>query len=131
MLLSTAARFVPRALPANVCAVPLMRGELAARRASLVFCSGGASTAWQALAEGTPVVGMPSNLDACLAMSCIAARGAGLALRPGATIPQIRATVAEALRDPSLRAAARVVARSFAAFDPAARFTAVVDELLR
>jgi len=130
VVLSSAARAVPRALPARVRLVEAIRGDLAARRASAVVCSGGASSGWQALAEGRPIVGIPSNLDACLAMSCIEEAGAGIGLRPTASVAQLRAAIVRALEDPSLRAASGAVARSFAQLDAPARFRAAVDEML-
>lgn len=129
VLLSTAGRLDSHFQSKQVRVVAAIRGDLAARRASLVVCSGGASTGWQALAEGAPIVGIPSNLDASLAMSCIESAGAGIALRPSATVPELRAAIARALRDESLRASARGIARSFAALDPHPRFRAVVDRL--
>ncbi len=130
VVLSTAARAVGSDRASRVRVVDAIRGDLAARRASLVICSGGASTGWQALAEGTPVIGLPSNLDACLAMSCIEAAGAGVALRTNAKVAEIRAVVARCLIDDSLKAAARAVARSFAAMRAPERFRTVVDEML-
>jgi UDP:flavonoid glycosyltransferase YjiC (YdhE family) len=35
----------------------MIPGDLAARKASVVVCNGGAGTGYQALAEGTPIVG--------------------------------------------------------------------------
>ena len=90
ILVATAGRAAPK-LPANARAVPLVRGDLAARAASVVVCNGGASTAYQALAEGTPVVGLPSNLDQYLSMQAIERAGAGILLRSGTATPaQVR-----------------------------------------
>ena len=123
VVVSTAGRF---AAPAGVRAVEALPGDVAARRARVVVCSGGASTGWQALAEGTPVVGLPANLDACLAMACIAEAGAGIALRPTATPAAIRAAVVRAMEDDVLRARARALGTSAARLDPHARFAAAL-----
>jgi UDP:flavonoid glycosyltransferase YjiC (YdhE family) len=126
VVLSTAGRFAP---PPGARAVPAIRGDVAARRARVVVCSGGASTAWQALAAGTPVVGLPANLDACLAMDCIVAAGAGVALRPTATPAKIRAAIVRAMDDETIRLRASALAASAGRCDPHARFAAVLDAL--
>ncbi|MGZ3476385.1 MAG: glycosyltransferase [Polyangiales bacterium] len=123
VVLSTAGRFTA---PSGVRSVDAIRGDLAARRASVVVCSGGASTGWQALAEGTPVVGIPSNLDACLAMSCIEEFGAGVALRTSAKVSAIQAAIERAMTDPQMKTRAETLASSFARHDPRATFAAAV-----
>ena len=70
-LLSTAGRIDVANLPSNVSAEPLLPGDLIARQARFVITNGGSSTGYQALAEGTPVLGIPSNLDQYLAMAAI------------------------------------------------------------
>jgi UDP:flavonoid glycosyltransferase YjiC (YdhE family) len=126
VVLSTAGRFEPNAQE-GVRAVSSIRGDLASRRASVVVCSGGASTGWQALAEGTPVVGIPSNLDACLAMSCIEESGAGVALRTSAKVSAIRAAIERAMTDAQMKARAEALAASFARHDPRAAFETVIQ----
>lgn len=129
VLLSTAGRPVPD-LPRNAVAMPFVRGDEAARRAALVICSGGASTAYQALAEGTPVLGLPSNLDQSLAMDAIAGAGAGVRVRAGqATVARIGAAAGRALEDGSLRAGARRVQRMMAAVDCGAELLKAIGSL--
>lgn len=127
VLLATAGRTAPQSLPANVRAEAFVRGDLAARRAAVVVCNGGGSTAYQALAEGTPTVGLPYNLDQYLAMSAIEAAGAGVLVRSGTATPQkVRAAVELALRDPALKAAAQKAASLMSALDAAHEFRAIV-----
>lgn len=127
VVLSTAARFVPKQLPNNVRVVEMIPGDLAARRAAVVVCNGGASTGYQALAEGTPIVGIPSNLDQFLAMTAIRDAGAGVMVRAStATAAEVRNAVLEAMK---LRDRARELAASFATYNPRARFGAVLEEL--
>lgn len=130
VVLSTAARFSPRSLPPNIHAVDMIPGDLAARRASVVVCNGGASTGYQALAEGTPVVGIASNLDQCLAMTAIRDVGAGVMLRASTLrAEEVRDAVERVIRDDTYRTRARAIAQSFAAFDPHARFAAALASL--
>jgi UDP:flavonoid glycosyltransferase YjiC (YdhE family) len=130
VLLSTAGRPPPSPLPANVQARPFVPGDQAARRARLVISNGGASTAYQALAEGRPVIGIAYNLDQYLAMTAIEATGAGTLLRSG-TLTQagLRAAVMRALGAPAHAEHAARLGRAFARYDAAARFRAFVDEV--
>lgn len=109
--------------------VEAIRGDEAAARASLVVCNGGAGTAWQAIACGTPVLGIPANLDACLAMSCVAAAGGGITLRPEASALAVRRAAGELLTSPAFRARAGELAVSASKLDPHARFSALLDSL--
>jgi UDP:flavonoid glycosyltransferase YjiC (YdhE family) len=95
-----------------------------------VVCNGGASTGYQALAEGTPIVGIPWNLDAYLAAIAMRDAGAGLFLRAATvTSAKVRAAVERVMREESFTQTAQRVAASFARFDPHARFRAVIDEV--
>jgi UDP:flavonoid glycosyltransferase YjiC (YdhE family) len=131
VLLATAGRVRLRSLPANVRAASLVRGDLAAQRARVVICSGGASTAYQALAVGTPVVGLPMNLDQYLAMDAIRRAGAGVLLRSGTATPgEVREAVLRAVGDSTMRAAARRVALATACTDANREFAAAVERLI-
>lgn len=130
VVLSTAARYRPERIPANVRVVDMIAGDLAARKAALVVCNGGASTGYQALAEGKPIVGIPSNLDAFLAMTAMRDAQLGLLLRASTvTANDVRDAVQRVLREPHFAAAAQRVAASFARFDPHARLRTVIDEV--
>src|SRR5204862_1096209 len=80
VVIATAGRSQRREWPANVKAAEFLPGDAAARRAALVICNGGSGTAYQALAAGTPVIGLPSNLDQYLTMSAVVAHEAGIAI---------------------------------------------------
>ena len=130
VVFSTAARVTPKNVPRNVHVVDMIPGDLAARKAAVVVCNGGASTGYQALAEGTPVVGIPSNIDQLLAATAMCDAGAGVLLRALTVTPaQVRAAVERVMCDESFEPAAQRVAASFAGFDPHARFRAVIDEV--
>lgn len=131
VVFSTASRVTPKNVPRNVWVVEMIPGDLAARKAAVVVCNGGASTGYQALAEGTPIVGIPSNVDQFLAATAMRDAGAGLLLR-GSTVTaaKIRAAVERVMREASFTQAAQCVAASFASFDRHARFRAVVDEVI-
>jgi UDP:flavonoid glycosyltransferase YjiC (YdhE family) len=110
--------------------VDMIPGDLAARKAAAVVCNGGASTGYQALAEGKPIVGIPTNLDQLLAATAIRDAGAGLFLRAATvTAAKVRSAVERVMREEEFTQAAQRVAASFASFDPHARFRALIDDV--
>lgn len=130
VLLATAGRFPPGSLPDNVLAVPFAPGDLAARAADLVICNGGSSTGYQALHEGTPVLGLPANFDQYLAMSAIERAGAGVLLRSGtARASEIEAAVEALLRSDLHRAAATRLATALQGLDHRRVFPALLDRI--
>jgi UDP:flavonoid glycosyltransferase YjiC (YdhE family) len=130
VVLSTAGRFTSKSIPSNVHIVDMIPGDLAARKAAAVVCNGGAGTAYQALAEGTPIVGIPQGPDQVLAATAIRDSGAGVFLRAAKVTPaKLRAVIECVIREERFTQAAQRVAESFASFDPHARFRAVIDEV--
>jgi UDP:flavonoid glycosyltransferase YjiC (YdhE family) len=131
VVFSTAGYAVPKHLPPNVHVVDMIPGDLAARKAAVVVCNGGAGTGYQALAEGTPVVSIPLNPDQYFAAIATRNAGAGLILRASTvTAARVRAAVECVMREEGFTQAAQRVAESFASFDPHARFRAVIDEVI-
>jgi len=51
------------------------------RKCDLVVCNGGSATAYQALSEGTPVLGIACNMDQYLTMSYIEKSNTGILIR--------------------------------------------------
>jgi UDP:flavonoid glycosyltransferase YjiC (YdhE family) len=130
-LIATAGRAQLGSLPSHVVARPFVRGGDVARRAALVISNGGSTTGYQALAEGTPVLGLPSNFDQHLATRAIDGAGAGLSIRArSASVEQIRASVQRALDDAALARNARAVAERFAHHDSASAFRAFVARVV-
>jgi UDP:flavonoid glycosyltransferase YjiC (YdhE family) len=130
LMVATAGRFSPSELGGNVLGAAFLPGSEAARRASFVVCNGGSSTAYQALAEGRPVLGIASNLDQYLAMTAIRDVGAGILLRSDSLTVDAVEQAGRALREqPSYRERAAEVARELAAYDCHARFGEVLDAL--
>jgi UDP:flavonoid glycosyltransferase YjiC (YdhE family) len=115
----------------NIFTADFLPGAEAARRARFVVCNGGSSTAYQALAEGRPVLGIASNLDQYLAMSAIEARGAGILLRAGSLTPQaVEEAGRKLLSDPRYTERAQFVGRALNSFDSSARFQSMMSSLL-
>ncbi len=131
VMLATAGRVPLASLPEGVFAAPFLRGDEAARRAAVVVSNGGSTTGYQALAEGTPVVGVPSNLDQHLAMDAIARAGAGCALRSDALgADDVQAAVQRALNGAYAEGTRRVQAQ-MAGRDGPRTFCALVDAQLQ
>ena len=65
----------------NIFSANYLPGLEAAQRSALVICNGGSGTVYQALAEGVPVLGIPSNMDQHLTMGYVETAGAGLFCR--------------------------------------------------
>jgi UDP:flavonoid glycosyltransferase YjiC (YdhE family) len=122
-IIATAGRAQLSALPPNVQARAFVRGADVARRARLVISNGGSTTGYQALSEGTPVLGLPSNFDQYLATEAIVRAGAGRCVKARRASPEaLRSTITSMLEDAQLHAAARHVATRFQAHDSASVF---------
>lgn len=131
VMLATAGRVAAGSFGPRVFAAEFLPGDEAARRAQLVITNGGSSTGYQALREGRPVLGLPSNLDQYLAMSAIERFGAGLLVRSGtATAEEVAKAARRLLEDSSYTEAAGRAQRALAAADPHQRFEAVLHGLL-
>ncbi len=129
LLVATAGRYTLPAL-AGVHVQEFMPGIEAARRASLVICSGGSTAAYQALAVGTPVLGLPSNNDQHLAMGGIERAGAGLSVRADqANAANVCAAAIAILADPGFKERAMELAAVFARYDAPRNFADFVREL--
>jgi UDP:flavonoid glycosyltransferase YjiC (YdhE family) len=128
---ATLGRPLPRPVPTNALLADFLPGQDAAARARLVVCNGGSPTTHQALAAGTPVLGLADNLDQHLNMINIEHVGAGLRLRSGgATAARVRSAAERILEEPPFSAAAAGMAEVFARYDAPARFLAAVENCL-
>ena len=128
VLLATAGRSQPENPPANVYVADYLPGMAAAGRSALVIGNGGSATAYQALAHGVPVLGLPSNMDQFFTQSAIVRRGAGRLVRPSqATVKILRATVRDLLANEQYRQAGREIADEFAQFDAVEKFRLLIE----
>jgi len=131
VLLSTARRYAPIDVPENVCVADFVPGDTIATQAAVVVTNGGSSTGYQALAAGTPVLGLPSNLDQYLAMTAIERAGAGRLVRAAsATIDEVRGGLNTVLHSPAIREQARRIAATFAQYDCNSQLRNLLAEVL-
>ena len=129
-VIATAGRAALGNLPGNVHVTDFVPGQELARRADVVVCNGGSTTGYQALAAGTPILGIAANLDQHLAISAVEARGAGIRLRAQAVkVRAIRAAIKTLLTSESHRRAARRVADEFGKWRANERFPRFIDEV--
>ena len=130
-ILATAGRPAPKRLPTTFLHADYVPGDEVARRARFVITNGGSSSGYQALAAGTPVLGIPSNLDQYLAMQAITRWGAGLELRSGSLTPaQVRRAATRLCEDPELVRRARDLSSTLAAYDCHERFASYLRGVL-
>lgn len=131
VIVSTAGRAAVDSGWRHVYAADYLPGRTAARVACAVISNGGSSTGYQALAEGRPVLGIPSNLDQYLASDAIGRFGAGLHVRAGsAERAAIRAALLRLVGERSFAERAATAARELAKGDAGALFASFVDEAL-
>ena len=130
-VVASAGRFERPHLPNNVRVTSYVPGDVVARRAQVVVTNGGASTSYQALAQGTPVLGIPSNLDQYLAMTAIERASAGRLVRSGeATETAVRNAFVEVSSSDALKKGAGTVAAAFARANAQTRFADFVEGVL-
>jgi len=131
VMLATAGRFERKDLPANVHVEAFAPGAWASAKSDLVICNGGASTAYQALAAGTPVLGLPANIDQWLAMNAIESVNAGKALRMRKQSHSALAlAISEMLTSTTYKTGARKIAHAFSRMDSASRFATFIEHTM-
>ncbi len=108
----------------------MLPGDAVSRGARLVICNGGASTAYQALSAGVPVLGLPANLDQLWFMQCVERASSGVAHRPDGPREGLENALIRALTDPSLHKGAARVAGWIEKHNAFTAFRRFVDELL-
>ncbi len=123
MLFASAGRFPAEAVPPNVLVADYLPGDLAAARARAVICNGGSAGVYQALGQGTPVLGVPSNMDQHLTMEAVAGYGAGILVRRRHADPvSLRHALSRLVEQPSYTDRARALAEELGSFDAPANF---------
>jgi UDP:flavonoid glycosyltransferase YjiC (YdhE family) len=115
---------------ANVRHAALVPGLELCRRADVVVCSGGSATAYQAVAQGTPVVGIWSNNDQYLTSRILADHGAAVLLSSGAPVGRMAHLVQTALSNRSYAANASRVSTLMRDPRVETEFPALVDSIL-
>ncbi len=123
VIAGTSGRTAPKRVPPNAFLADYLSGIEAAARADLLVSHGGSAPAYVALSQGTPVLGMPSNLDQQLTVDYVERAGAGLCLRAEyANRARVARAVTEMLENPSFCDAARNLSHVFSRYHAPDRF---------
>lgn len=130
VVVASAGRFEFSGLPGNVILERIVPGAEVCARASVVVCSGGSATGYQAIAAGTPIVALHSNLDQFITSEIICRHGAGLATSFQTSPSEIAALVTEVLRRRTFRASAERLGALFDATRASKEFPRFVDGVL-
>jgi UDP:flavonoid glycosyltransferase YjiC (YdhE family) len=131
VILATAGRTRLNSLPENTVALPFVPGDRVARHAALVVSNGGSTTGYQALSQGTPVLGVPSNFDQFLSMQAIERVGAGLSIKARSlNEDQIKVGAMQLLNDARYKQNAVGVAQDFERYPVAKLFPEFVERAL-
>ncbi len=130
VMIASAGRFDPAHLPDNIFAEKYLPGLEASKMASLVVCSGGTATTYQALSCGTPVLGIPSNADQYLSMEAIVKQEAGMLIRSGSVTRQnIRKGIETILENADYKQNANRLKNEILLYNAPERFSSFVDSL--
>ncbi|MBS0372035.1 MAG: glycosyl transferase family 1 [Proteobacteria bacterium] len=106
-------------------------GTLAAKRADLVVCNGGSPTSYQAIACGTPVLGIPRNLDQFLNMHYLEKNGLGSIIRNDALVRgQLGMLAKQMLAAPELASNASAFARIISRYNPGTQLSTAIRTLI-
>ncbi len=131
-IIATAGEVVGHTLPKNcIYASSYVPYADACAIASVVVCNGGSPATYQALARGTPLLGLPSNLDQFLNVRVVNKLEASRTLRAdSASDSEIASAVSDLLRMPAFSAAARVAAIAIARCNSLSRVQAWIRALI-
>ncbi|MCU7959195.1 MAG: hypothetical protein KZQ58_04180 [gamma proteobacterium symbiont of Bathyaustriella thionipta] len=106
-------------------------GVQAARLARFMVGNGGSASAYQSFATGTPLIGIPSNMDQYLTMEGVEQCGAGIMLRAGRLkAAQLRKTMQQVWVDPVYRQRAELLAAEMKALDSRTEFRKFIDSVV-
>ena len=131
VIATTAGRTELASVPDNAMISEYVPGDRAAAMAALVICNGGSLTTYQAIQNGTPVLGIVSNLDQHLNMSYLSRAGIGAVLRSEkADVQRIRTLVERLLNEPSYNGAAEQARTVALGYSPKQQFLNFVEEIL-
>lgn len=111
----------------NIFASKMIPASKGAARSVLTICNGGSSTAYQALAAGTPVLGVPTNMDQYLNSMILEKKGLGRMLESFEITPRRLSEAVEGLvSDRMLRQRSAQMGEEIHKTSPGERFNAVL-----
>lgn len=130
VIAATARRVDVATSPANAYLADYLPGEEVSRRASLVVCNGGNMSTQQALACGTPILGIVSNVDQMAFAKAVSTTGAGEQISEReVTAPEVRRLVWRMIAQETYSKAAGRIAACYARMDSQERFRNLISEI--
>lgn len=116
----------------RIAIAPLLPGDLIAKQASLVVTNGGSPSTYQALMEGSPVLGIPANMDQLIFMQTAARSGAVRELRADqVSVPRAARVLRECLEDRTMSSRARALQEDLTRWNAPKSFSLFIDDLLQ
>lgn len=115
---------------ASVFSSELIPGSLAAARSDLVISNGGSPTSYQSLLAGTPVIGIPTNLDQLMSMKFIERNNAGKILRPREVGTTKHTKVLKEIQKIKYKERAEEISAELATISPEENFAKVLKSVL-
>jgi len=129
---ATAGRCQPAVRSANMWITDFLPGDRIAKQATVILCNGGSPSVYQALQEGTPVIGIPSNMDQHLMMQAIVRKGAGLLIRSEyVRRSTVQEAILEILKNDAYRRKALRLQEEIAQYSATKNFAALVSKLAK
>lgn len=127
---ATASGSLDKTIQGQIITRDFLPGSSIAAMAKLVICNGGSPSTHQALLQGTPVLGIPANMDQLLNMNFIMATGAGLKIRADQiTYDNIRTAAQQILNEDSFSKNAQQVENWFRDCQSKKRFPEIINKI--
>ena len=96
-----------------------------------MVCNGGSATVYQALAAGTPILGIPANLDQYLMMEYVQRFEAGECIRSGlATAESVRRSARRIVESVRYKISAAELSNQILQYRTNEQFQACIDDIL-
>lgn len=127
-VVSTAGRFQPKKIPANIYMENYIPALEIIKKSALVICNGGSPAVYQAFFAGVPVLGIPSNIDQFFVMDAVEKSGAGLMLRPmHLNEKRLKLSIGRLLVEKEFEIAAKKIQAEMEEYDAAKIFSDFVE----
>lgn len=123
IVIATAERFHLQDKQKQIYSANFLPGSEITKLSQVVICNGGCTTSYQALSNGIPILGFPSNMDQIFSMRGIEQNGAGIFIRPTqATIKNITTAVEKILEEKCFKKSAEKIQEKFQQYNATACF---------
>lgn len=130
--IATGGRAKEEIINENIILKKYLPGSELSRLSDLVISNGGSSTGYQSLEQGTPVLGIPSNIDQHLSCQVIDKTGAGMSIRSDQVQEKnLTEAIDRMLSDNSYKNNAQLVRDRFCKLNANAEFEKVLNSILK